>query len=106
MMHRWTILASLLLAGCVLAPKETKQERAKAEERGKVYERAVEAKVLPEIPQPATWQDVLHRAFLANGDLEGAYFEWQAVLCGWMRRRLGRTRRYRWVSSTCSRRRA
>ncbi|MCI0363352.1 MAG: TolC family protein [Phycisphaerales bacterium] len=30
-------------------------------------------------PQP-TWQDVLHRAFLANGDLEAAYFDWKAAV--------------------------
>ena len=34
---------------------------------------------LPELPAEPTWQDVLHRAFLANGELEAAYFEWNAA---------------------------
>lgn len=37
-------------------------------------------RLLPEIPEPVTWQDVLHRAFLADGDLEAAYFEWRAAM--------------------------
>lgn len=80
MVRWWAMLASLAMVGCVLAPRGTKQERAKAQERGKPYETAVEKRVPPEIPQPATWQDVLQRAFLANGDLEAAYFEWRAAL--------------------------
>lgn len=29
---------------------------------------------------PAQWRDVLSRAFLVNGELESAYFEWKAAL--------------------------
>jgi outer membrane protein TolC len=31
------------------------------------------------LPAVATWQDVLSRAFLANGELESSYFEWKAA---------------------------
>jgi len=40
----------------------------------------VEMRALPKLPQPASWQVVLHRAFLANGDLEASYFEWKAAM--------------------------
>ena len=32
------------------------------------------------LPAVADWQDILSRAFLANGDLESSYFEWKAAL--------------------------
>lgn len=35
---------------------------------------------MPAVPMPANWRDVLHRAFLANGELESSYFEWKAAL--------------------------
>ena len=34
---------------------------------------------MPAVPAPADWHDVLSRAFLANGELESAYFEWKAA---------------------------
>lgn len=74
------ILTSLLLSGCVLAPPGTKQERVKLDTSGRTYEPPIENRALPELPQPAPWQDVLHRAFLANGDLESSYFEWKAAM--------------------------
>src|SRR5439155_18110304 len=42
--------------------------------------RPVESRALPELPDHPSWRDVLHRAFLANGELEAAYFEWQAAV--------------------------
>src|SRR4051812_7374006 len=71
----------LLLGGCVLAPgKETKQEQARIDEAGKPYEPPIEQRAMPELSAPATWSDVLHRAFLANGELASAYFEWKASM--------------------------
>src|SRR5215471_16493549 len=69
-----------LAGGCVLTPNGAAEERARAREAGRVYQSPVERRELPAVPEPATWQDVLHRAFLANGDLEAKYFEWQAAL--------------------------
>jgi outer membrane protein TolC len=74
------VFGLLLLSGCVLAPEGTKQEQAKLDHNGQAYEPPVEKRALPEVPQPATWQDVLQRAFLANGDLEASYFEWKAAM--------------------------
>lgn len=74
------VAMTLSLGGCVLAPKGTPEERSRMEAAGKVYQQPAEKRVLPEIPPQATWQDVLHRAFLANGGLESAYFDWQAAV--------------------------
>lgn len=68
-----------LLGGCVLRPPGTTEESARLEQAGKPYARPVEQRSLPELPENPTWQDVLHRAFLANGDLEAAYFDWAAA---------------------------
>lgn len=79
-----TLLASVLMAGllpgCALTPEGTKHEQAKLAEAGKPYEPPVEQRSLPDLPASPTWQDVLHRAFLANGDLEASYFEWKAAV--------------------------
>jgi outer membrane protein, heavy metal efflux system len=88
-MRRWPLstirffvafAAPLLLVGCVLAPKETKREQARLDAAGKPFEPPVEKRDVPDLPAVATWQDVLHRAFLVNGDLESAYFQWKAAL--------------------------
>lgn len=80
---RWPLLSlvsMLMLSGCVLTPNGTKDEQARLDAAGKPYEPAVEERTLPNIPADPTWRDVLQRAFLANGDLEAAYFEWKAGL--------------------------
>jgi len=79
-----TLLAGVLMAGlmsgCALTPEGTQHEQAKLAEAGKPYEPPVEQRSLPDLPASPTWQDVLHRAFLANGDLEASYFEWKAAV--------------------------
>lgn len=72
--------AVTLLAGCVLAPKGTDAEKQRLADAGEPYEQAFDTRTLPELPPQPTWQQVLHRAFLANGDLEAAYFEWKAAM--------------------------
>ncbi len=68
------------LSGCALTPSGTKEEQARMHEAGKPYEEPFEQRALPELPAPPSWQDVLQRAFLANGDLEASYFEWKAAV--------------------------
>ncbi|HTL30296.1 MAG TPA: TolC family protein [Tepidisphaeraceae bacterium] len=70
------IAAVLVLAGCVLAPKEAASEEARLKEAGAPYQQNPEKRSLPELPAQPTWRDVLHRAFLANGELEATYHEW------------------------------
>jgi len=74
-------MAMLLgLTGCVLVPEGTPEERAKLDANSALFEPQVETRQLPELPAQAEWRAVLHRAFLANGELESAYFEWKAAL--------------------------
>jgi cobalt-zinc-cadmium efflux system outer membrane protein len=72
--------ASLLLTGCVLAPKGTRTEQAKLELASRPFESPAESRGLPELPTPADWGSVLQRGFLANGELESAYFDWKASM--------------------------
>lgn len=69
-----------LLTGCSLAPSGTKDEVARAQVAGAMYERPKGERPLPELPEEPGWQEVLQRAFLANGDLEASYWEWRAAL--------------------------
>lgn len=74
------ILGGATLTGCALTPDGTKQQQSQLAEAGRPYEPAFEQRVFPELPPSPTWRDVLHRAFLANGDLEASYFEWKAAV--------------------------
>lgn len=47
---------------------------------GQHYNTPLAQRELPEVTSQPDWRDVLRRAFLANGDLEAAYFEWQAAM--------------------------
>lgn len=67
---------SIVLGGCVLAPREAKYEQAALERTGQRYERAFDKRDLPEVPEKPESQDVLRRAYFANGELEAAYFQW------------------------------
>lgn len=69
-----------LISGCVLAPREAKNEQAALRRAGKGYEQPFAKRDLPELPAQPDWRDVLHRALLANGELEAAYFEWAAAV--------------------------
>jgi outer membrane protein, heavy metal efflux system len=62
-----------------LAPRGTRDEQAKLNTASPPFEPRIEARQIPELPAVATWQDVLSRAFLANGELESSYFEWKAA---------------------------
>jgi cobalt-zinc-cadmium efflux system outer membrane protein len=73
-------LGATLLSGCVLAPRGTAEEQARLDAAGTPFDRPVAERTLPDLPAVATWQDVLHRAFLVNGDLEAAYFDWRAAM--------------------------
>jgi outer membrane protein, heavy metal efflux system len=74
------LMLAVLTAGCAVRPKGEADERRLAAEIGKPYERSFEERNLPPLPVDPTWQDVLRRAFVTNGELEGAYWEWKAAL--------------------------
>jgi outer membrane protein TolC len=67
------------LCGCVLAPKETAQEHEKLMDASVPFEAPITARDIPDIPPTLEWRDALSRAFLTNGELESAYFEWKAA---------------------------
>src|SRR5690606_17886802 len=67
-----------LLAGCVLAPREAKDQQKQLDKTGESTQlsKSFEERELPEVPESPTWQQLLHRALLANGEIEAAYHEW------------------------------
>jgi outer membrane protein, heavy metal efflux system len=75
-----TATLALSIGGCVLAPRETGDEQAKLAAAAPAFEKPLAARDVPDLPPVADWRDVLSRGFLANGDLESAYFEWKAAL--------------------------
>lgn len=72
--------AGLLLAGCTLTPPGADEEAERLAEVGKAYEPKYESRAVPELPDRPDWRDVLRRSFLANGDVEAAYFRWKAAV--------------------------
>lgn len=50
------------------------------ERAGRPYKAAFQRRELPELPENPEAADVLRRAFLANGELEAAYFQWSAAV--------------------------
>lgn len=74
------ILSVAFAGGCSLAPAQTHSEQQRADLLGNNYEKPFEMRQLPPLPAKPGWPDVLQRAFLANGDLEADYFDWQAAL--------------------------
>lgn len=76
------VVPVLLAGGCVLAPRDAAVEKAALSEHGRAYEAPFETRDLPELPAESTWRDVLRRAYLANGELEAAYYEWARAVHG------------------------
>src|SRR5256885_15504897 len=74
------VVASTVVGGCVLTPRGTRQEKQRLNAAGRVFERRFEQRELPALSSEPDWREVLRRAFLANGDLEAAYFDWKAAL--------------------------
>lgn len=77
----WALCAAAALAaGCSLEPAATKIQRADVDKAGKAYAAQMEKRAIPDLPAQPGWVDVLHRAFLVNGQLEAAYYEWRAAV--------------------------
>lgn len=74
------LIGPFVAVGCSLAPQGANEERALVAAAGVPYEPPVDKRSLPELPAAPTWREVLRRAFLANGDLEAAYFGWKAAV--------------------------
>lgn len=74
------VVPALLLGGCVLAPEGARDEKAALRARGEPYRQPFTRRSLPELSAKPDWRDVLQRAYLANGELEAAYFQWAAAV--------------------------
>ncbi|MBC7783906.1 MAG: TolC family protein [Burkholderiales bacterium] len=68
--------AAVAVGGCVLAPEGAQQTRDAARQAGAAYTSDISHRTLPALSERPDWRDVLHRALLANGELEASYFEW------------------------------
>jgi outer membrane protein, heavy metal efflux system len=67
--------------GCVVKPDEAQQEADRLAAVGKRFGyAATDPSKVPELPANPTWQDVLRRALLANGELEASYYEWAMAI--------------------------
>jgi outer membrane protein TolC len=73
-------LGMIGIQGCALTPRGTGEEKSRAEDALAAYSAPREERALPDLPEHPTWREVLHRALLANGDLEAAVHEWRAAL--------------------------
>jgi cobalt-zinc-cadmium efflux system outer membrane protein len=71
---------TVVFAGCTLAPRGWEDEQRRLASAGRVFEALPAHREMPPLPATADWRGVLQRAFLANGDLEAAYFDWKAAL--------------------------
>ena len=74
------VMLSALCTGCVLTPPGYDSEQRRLAQQSPDFEPPIEKRQLPPLPSPASWQDVLRQAFLANGELEAAYFDWKAAM--------------------------
>ncbi len=74
------LAAAAGLSACALSPDATPAEQKKLAAAAATYEPPIEQRSLPQLGDSPTWRDVLERSFLANGDLEAAYFEWKAAV--------------------------
>jgi outer membrane protein TolC len=74
------VLAPALFSGCLLSPAGRDDQRRSVEQAGRVYAAPTSQRALPELAENPDWHDILHRAFLANGELESAYFDWKAAV--------------------------
>lgn len=73
-------IAAALATSCILSPQGTRAEQSRVHEIGQAYEPRLEARSLPEISAQPGWRELLQRAFLVNGDIESAFFAWQAAV--------------------------
>lgn len=76
----WQVAMLSLASGCVLAPRGTEDLRTQADKEGAAFAVPVAQRVLPEVSEQPTWQELLQRALASNGEIEVAYFQWRAAL--------------------------
>ncbi len=79
----YRLMAVLLLAGfagCVVHPPGEREERAAAVQSGKPFEKRIEAREIPALPNDPTSDQLVEYAQLSNAELEQHYWEWRSAI--------------------------
>lgn len=88
-MHRslfiFPFICVFLVSGCVLKPREAAQESRALESTARLHgyrtdQNRPASRPAAQLPPQPDWRDVLHAAFLANGELEAAFHEWAMAI--------------------------
>jgi outer membrane protein TolC len=74
------VLLTLLAAGCTVHPPGERQEREAALGAGRPFQKRIEDRAIPPLPENPTPDDLVHYALLANADLEQRYWEWRSAI--------------------------
>jgi len=68
------------LAGCTVHPPGEREERDAAMRSGKPFEKQIEARQIPPLPENATLDQLVEYALLSNAELEQHYWEWRSAI--------------------------
>jgi cobalt-zinc-cadmium efflux system outer membrane protein len=68
------------LAGCTVHPPGEREERDAALQSGKPFEKRIEARQVPPLPQNPTADQLVEYALLTNAELEQHYWEWRSAI--------------------------
>jgi outer membrane protein TolC len=68
------------VGGCTVHPKGEQEERHAALEAGKPFQRPIEQRSAPTLPENPTADDLVRYALLTNADLEKQYWEWCSAI--------------------------
>lgn len=74
------VLLALLVAGCTVHPPGERQERQAALSAGRPFQRRIEDRAIPPLPENPTLDDLVHYALLTNADLEERYWAWRSAI--------------------------
>jgi outer membrane protein TolC len=75
-----TLLCTLALAGCVLAPAGLDEEQQALSTEDREWSKPIEERALPELSPAPAIDELLRRAELANPELERAWQAWRGAL--------------------------
>ncbi|MGD0464326.1 MAG: TolC family protein [Tepidisphaeraceae bacterium] len=74
------VILLALAGGCTIHPSGEREERDAALQSGKPFERRIEARQTPSLPQNPTPDQLVDYALLANAELEQRYWDWRSAI--------------------------